>query len=180
MKCFPPSVGESLSDSLLSNWAVVATNSDQIRLLNLHTFDTDMLIGHKDLVMGLDITADGKYVVSVSNDCTLRIWSINATNGMFTECIAVGNGHTESIAAVAASKKLSTTIDDFFVVTGSKDRTIKLWSFKDINNLSITPKYTVVAHDKDINAIAIAPNDKLIATASADKSVKVLTIFFIF
>ncbi len=32
---------------------------------------------------------------------------------------------------------------------------------------------TAVAHDKDINAVAVAPNDKFIATGSQDKTAKV-------
>lgn len=30
-----------------------------------------------------------------------------------------------------------------------------------------------MAHDKDINAVAVAPNDKFIATGSQDKTAKV-------
>lgn len=34
----------------------------------------------------------------------------------------------------------------------------------------------VVAHDKDINTVAVAPNDSLIATGSQDKTAKVRLI----
>jgi hypothetical protein len=47
--------------------------------------------------------------------------------------------------------------------------------------LNVTAKYTRKAHDKDINSIDIAPNDKITATASQDRSIKVLQsqIFYI-
>jgi U3 small nucleolar RNA-associated protein 13 len=38
--------------------------------------------------------------------------------------------------------------------------------------LSVTAPITRVAHDKDINAIAISPNDRLVATGSQDKCIK--------
>ena len=37
----------------------------------------------------------------------------------------------------------------------------------------LSNNYTRKAHDKDINAIDVAPNDKLVATASQDRLVKV-------
>ncbi len=36
-----------------------------------------------------------------------------------------------------------------------------------------TAKNTVLAHDKDINCVKFSPNEKLIATASQDRSIKV-------
>ena len=44
----------------------------------------------------------------------------------------------------------------------------------------MTSSLSVLAHEKDINALAVAPNDKLIASASADKTIKVIfNAFFI-
>jgi U3 small nucleolar RNA-associated protein 13 len=88
--------------------------------------------------------------------------------------VAIGKGHTEAVAAVAFSKKVAS----MFVVSGSKDRTLKMWNLNDLsasdNNEipSLTAVQTVLAHDKDINAVCVAPNDKMIATASADKTIK--------
>jgi U3 small nucleolar RNA-associated protein 13 len=40
-------------------------------------------------------------------------------------------------------------------------------------SVTMTSSLSVLAHEKDINALAVAPNDKLIASASADKTIKV-------
>lgn len=34
------------------------------------------------------------------------------------------------------------------------------------------PRFTAKAHDKDINSVAVAPNDKLIASGSQDRLIK--------
>ena len=39
--------------------------------------------------------------------------------------------------------------------------------------LKLKSTAAVAAHDKDLNQIAVSPNDALIATASQDKTVKV-------
>ena len=39
--------------------------------------------------------------------------------------------------------------------------------------ISLNTRITQKAHDKDINSIVVAPNDKFIATGSQDKTAKV-------
>jgi U3 small nucleolar RNA-associated protein 13 len=62
---------------------------------------------------------------------------------------------------------------------------MKLWQLKVIENseggathYGVESVQTVIGHEKDINSIAVAPNDKLIASASQDKTIKVLNIQF--
>ena len=69
-------------------------------------------------------------------------------------------------------------LDTSFLVSGSQDLTLKLWPLpSDLalkkHQLSLRAEVTEKAHDKDINAIVVSPNDKLIATGSQDKTAKV-------
>lgn len=41
-------------------------------------------------------------------------------------------------------------------------------------DLSLNTSHTILAHQKEMNCVTISPNDKLIATASQDKTAKVL------
>lgn len=86
-------------------------------------------------------------------------------------CIAQGNAHTESVGAVALSrKKLS------FFVSGSQDTCLKIWKLdqnQTEENQSLAVLHTVVAHDKDINAVCVSPNDCLVASGSQDKTAKI-------
>ena len=62
------------------------------------------------------MTPDARFVLSGSNDTTLRLW--NCSTG---ECIWIFEGHRQAVTAVA------TTPDGRFVVSGSEDKTLKLW-----------------------------------------------------
>lgn len=57
------------------------------------------------------------------------------------------------------------------MVTGSQDRTIKMWQ---VGKSKAT--YTKKAHDKDINAIDISPDDSMFASASQDRTVKIWSL----
>jgi U3 small nucleolar RNA-associated protein 13 len=67
-----------------------------------------------------------------------------------------------------------------FVVSAGVDLTIKMWSLPSLDSAtdltSPLPLQTTVmqrAHDKEIQSLAVSPNDKLIATGSRDKKAKV-------
>lgn len=86
-------------------------------------------------------------------------------------CIAQGNAHTGSVGSVALSRtKMS------FLVSGSQDTCLKIWKMNPNpteENESLTVLHTAVAHDKDINAVCVSPNDSLIASGSQDKLAKI-------
>ena len=66
-----------------------------------------------------------------------------------------------------------------FLVSGGRDLTIKLWSLPqtELSRDSVLPlqsKLTQKVHDKEIQSLAVSPNDKLIASGSRDKKAKVV------
>ncbi|MBO8695560.1 hypothetical protein INO35_14400, partial [Staphylococcus aureus] len=74
------------------------------------------MIGHDNWVRGLVFHPGGKYVISASDDKTLRIWDLANKRNMKT---LLAHGH------------FCTTVDFHrsqpFVITGSVDKTIKVW-----------------------------------------------------
>ncbi|KAF9182509.1 U3 small nucleolar RNA-associated protein 13 [Haplosporangium sp. Z 767] len=159
------------------NHLAVAANSEQIRIFNLKEFECDLIYGHSDIVICLDRNTDGTLLASGSKDNTAKVWTLDLENEDADErykCIGTCVGHTEAIGAVALTRKT-----DGLLLTGSQDRTIKCWdlSTADLDepneNLRFKSHYTIQAHDKDINTISIAPNDKIFATGSQDKLAKI-------
>ncbi|KAG5188335.1 hypothetical protein JKP88DRAFT_267609 [Tribonema minus] len=174
----------------------VATNSPQIRIFDVDTFSATLLDGHADVVLALDVSPDGKYLSSVSKDQAGMVWPLSA--GMLEGTAAppgpllVLRGHTDAVGAVCMSRKVGpySAKSGAFVITGSSDKTLKRYELDglELARLSISSssdgdggaaelpvkraRHSVVAHEKDINAVAVAPNDAMVATASQDKTAK--------
>ncbi|XP_062820586.1 transducin beta-like protein 3 isoform X1 [Anolis carolinensis] len=155
---------------------VVATNSPQLKVFELSSSHCQILHGHTDTVLGLDVFRKGRMFASCGKDKTFRIW-LMAKDGT-VHCIAQGQGHTQGVGAVACSR-----MKENFVVTASQDHTIKVWPLPDslppkeddADLVTLQAQVTVKAHDKDINSVAVSPNDKLIATGSQDRTAKLWT-----
>ncbi|RHY33893.1 hypothetical protein DYB32_003281, partial [Aphanomyces invadans] len=171
LKFVPSADGAALSDRI-----VAATNSNQIRVMDRHTMSCDLLSGHSDIVMAVSVSPDGKWLVSASKDGTARVWNLATLR-----CVAVCSGHTESVGSIAMAQKIHNyTSGTAFFVTGSSDKTMKLWSMGSLLSSSTSVTTTTLsataatkAHDKDVNALAIAPNDRFIASGSQDKLIKI-------
>ncbi|OWZ19994.1 U3 small nucleolar RNA-associated protein [Phytophthora megakarya] len=174
-----------------SDVLAVATNSEQIRLLNRSTLSCELLSGHTDIVMALAVSPDGRWLVSASKDRTARLWDLRPTGGKkmgktLPRCVASCAGHTETLGAIAISQRATSfPTGAAFFVTGSSDKTLKMWSLQPLagayatpakpapTELTISTLGAVKAHDKDVNALAVSPNDRFIASASQDKLIKV-------
>lgn len=79
------------------------------------------LKGHTSWVRGLVLTPCGKYVISASNDCTLKIWDLQTGTLLRTL-----EGHHGSVRGVAFAETSSGAI----IVSGSNDETLKVWDFE--------------------------------------------------
>lgn len=53
---------------------VAATNSHDLVVFSLATRDTSLLPGHTDVILSIDVSRDGKWIVSGSRDHTVRLW----------------------------------------------------------------------------------------------------------
>lgn len=94
---------------------------------------------------------------------------------MAYECV----GHTDAVGAVAFHSRRATGAAGGFLVTGSADRTVKIWTVPSADHqpdgtgpLRCKSEFTQLAHQKDINAVAVSPNDRMFATASQDRTLK--------
>ncbi|XP_036165007.1 transducin beta-like protein 3 isoform X1 [Myotis myotis] len=154
---------------------VVASNSPCLKVFELQTSACQILHGHTDIVLALDVFRKGWLFASCAKDQSIRVWRMNKAGEV--TCVAQGSGHTHSVGTVCCSR-----LKETFLVTGSQDCTVKLWPIpKVLLSKSIAPdsgpvllqaQATQRCHDKDINSVAVAPNDKLLATGSQDRTAK--------
>ncbi|CAJ0915261.1 unnamed protein product [Ranitomeya imitator] len=142
---------------------VVATNSPQIKVFELETSNCQILYGHSETVLALDVFKKGLMFASSAKDRTVRIWRMNKSTGR-VHCVAMGGGHTNGVGAIACSDFTLKRWTLPETVTESKDQTPELESLY----ASVTEK----GHEKDINSVAVSPNDKLIASGSQDKTAR--------
>ncbi|XP_062914934.1 transducin beta-like protein 3 [Mobula hypostoma] len=155
---------------------VVATNSPQLKVFELATLNCQVLYGHTDTVLALDVFEHAAAFASCSKDKTIRVWRMNEKTGKVT-CVAQGLGHANSVGIISCTR-----LKENFIVSGSQDCTLKLWNLtkcqaarKDDKSAELEvlrASLTEKAHDKDINSVVISPNDKLIATGSQDRTAK--------
>lgn len=151
--------------------------------------EVSMYEQHTDLLNSLDATSDGMWVATASKDHTVVLWKYYRDLEEFFP-YAKFVGHVGSVTAVGLPHVMPRQWPEF-VLTVSNDLTIKKWRVPkpaaaaatggeeegdqplDEPIVVKTSEYTRRAHEKDINALSIAPNDSVFATASYDKTCKV-------
>ncbi|KAF7196352.1 Beta-TrCP [Pseudocercospora fuligena] len=171
------------------NHLVSGSRDKTIRIWDLNTqrMRGTPLIGHEASVLCLqfDPRPDEKHdiIVSGGSDNYIIIWKFSTGEKMRL----IHNGHTESV--------LNLRFDDRYLVTCSKDKTIKIWNRHDIaqndsiiptrvidtlgaelnlreNDLisAYSPLDTLVGHQAAVNAVQI--NGDVIVSASGDRTIK--------
>ena len=90
--------------------------------------------------------------------------------------MAIFKGHTANISGVCFAPKRCK-----FFTSVSQDNTLKVWKVPedawdadegDAPSEITSAQMTIMAHQKYINAVKVSPNDKIIATSSQDKTIK--------
>lgn len=169
---------------------------------------TAALHAHAANVLAIDVATAGDacFAVSASRDKSAYVWR-RGLSGRWS-CLAVAEGHTDAVAAVALSRH--NTSGGFFMVTAAVDRTLKVWSLDAVRKAAderdkkhaendpkdgtvevmargcdivdvtqsidvpqvLTANWTILSHEKDVNAVAVSPDGSVIATGSQDRSLK--------
>jgi WD40 repeat protein len=192
-------INRSLSISKNGRWLACGTTTTGIQLFNLNqpTNAPTYLEGHKGWVEALEFTNDSKGLFSSSTDNTIIYWDLIAgTNSQFVStenkirCLAVSPQGRFIVVGTDDGKVIRWDID-------SKDKTILFQSdgnkiyaitfnssgsriaFGDKNgNLRLmdtktnTVIKTALTHNAPIMDLEFSPDDRQIATASTDKTVK--------
>jgi WD40 repeat protein len=126
---------------------------ENIKLLNT-------LIGHKDIILRMAWSPDGRFLASPSVDHTIRVWKpLDNQSSLILE------GHNHGVNHVAWSP------DGKTLASVSFDKTMRIWDVSTGNCL-----YTIEAHSEDIGTIAWSPGGRVLASGSVDTTIKLWDI----
>ncbi|KAM7344473.1 transducin beta-like protein 3 [Cochliomyia hominivorax] len=150
----------------------MATNSKHIKLYDItNHMNCNIVMGHKDTVMSLSSSGASNMLLSAGKDFTICLWQLDKENAKLI-CLAKHiNSHTATIGCISFAYNCSNMF-----ASVCQSGSLKVWSLKSKtkhkDDYEFTVKYAAVAHDKEINCVAFSPNNKIIATASQDKTAK--------
>ena len=191
-------IGSTAENVMLMN---LGLGSEEEGTSALNTGRMVMLPGHKAAILSVDgdyacgagVDQELSFLlVSGSKDNSAKVWLLNSNDNdanslsvrHFANCI----GHVDAVTSVVLShlpRLHGNTLQDIllnrFLITSSDDHTIKKWDIsallKAVKNTTtveqVQTEWTVKAHEKDINAMHLSHNNKLIASSSQDRTVKI-------
>ncbi|KFE68223.1 putative serine/threonine-protein kinase pkwA [Hyalangium minutum] len=118
-----------------------------------------VLRGHSQTVDDLAFTRDGRYLVTVSDDSTVRRWDMRGGG------TRVLTGHTDEVW------RLSLSSDGKLLATAGKDRTARIW------NLETEESRVISGFPGPVDSVLFTPDDKqLIVTNRGDGLVRIWNV----
>ncbi len=110
-----------------------------------------------------------------SKDHSCRLWNLDDFS-----CCGTATGHTDAVGAVCISQREATYLSKLSaVVSGGADKVLKRWNLPNLPSLShsnqqnvLVCSHSVRGHDKDINTLAMSPNDAMVASGSQDSTIR--------
>eukprot|EP01080_Neovahlkampfia_damariscottae_P001336 gene1336-11418_t len=148
--------GNSLNDLVIASGTIF----HDILIWNVDQKLLRTLKGHVGVIFCVEISKDGNWLISASDDRTIKLWNLKDIS---QEEITL-YGHS---ARIWDCKFLS----DDRIVSCSEDSLVKIWNFQG-NSLKTLQGHT----GKNVWKISIHPNQKLIASGGSDCSIKLWNI----
>lgn len=117
------------------------------------------LAGHLSGIRDVAVTLDGHYIISGSDDRTIKVWEFNTGKEVRTL-----QGHSSDVSTV------DITPNEEYLVSVSGDNTLKIWNFKSGKLTKTLTGYS------GANTVAVTPNSKYVIAASNDRTIRVLDL----
>lgn len=160
---------------------VIGTKDGQLQLLDLAT--STILDSVEDAHQGktiwsIDLTPDGKTIVTASADKTVKFWEIKVTKDLvpgttdkYIELLKLDHTKTLELTEDASSVKVSP--DSKYLAVGLMDNTVKIFFYD-------TLKFylSLYGHKLPVLSIDISFDSKIIITSSADKNIRIWGLDF--
>lgn len=114
------------------------------------------LKGHTGNILGVDISPDGKFLATGSEDSTARLWDLASGQPVHTF-----SGHTNGVFGVAFSP------DGKYLVSASGDSTVRLWEVATGKTLKVFSAPTGLEY------VVFSPDGRFIATVGHDPDARI-------
>ena len=137
------------SETIKDNPVAYNSNFNYVLARNLES--------HSNWVGSVAISKDRQYIVSGSNDQTIKVWNLNTG-----ELERTLEGHASRVISVAISE------DGQRIISGSSDKMIKVWN---LNTGEL--ERTLEGHSDWISSVAISEDGQYLVSGSLDKTIKV-------
>lgn len=123
--------------------------------------DRRVLVAHSGPVYGVSFSPCKSYLLSCSEDGTVRLWSLLTWTN-----VCVYRGHCNPVWDVKFAPH------GYYFATCSIDRTARIWATEHHHPLRI-----FVGHEDDIDLVEFHPSSNILATGSIDKTIMLWDIF---
>jgi WD40 repeat protein len=127
-----------------------------VRVWDVASGGSQVLRGHEDGVTGLAFSPDGQRLVSASDDHTLRFWDLES-----------GQGRRVDVSGGGVTKLVLSPDGKLLAHSSYKDVRVHLWDMA-----TGAPRGVLLGHQEDVLDMAFSPDSTRLATASADKTVR--------
>jgi WD40 repeat protein len=127
---------------------------------NLPNSTIPPLLGHRGPVYGTSFNSKGSFLLSSSEDCTVRLWDVDNRS-----CVVCYHGHQYPVWNVTFSPV------DVYFISCSHDTTARLWTCDLAYPLRI-----FAGHTAGVNVAEFHPNGKYVATGSSDHTCRLWDI----
>ena len=114
-------------------------------------------IGHRGLVWSIDISSDGRWLASGSDDKSVKLWDLNKGYTVFTFV-----GHIDEVLTVAISP------NEKWLASAGRDDTVRIWNIE-----TGKEERVLKGHSKSIESLAFSPNGYWLASGSFDDTIKI-------
>ncbi|MCU0446410.1 MAG: caspase family protein [Microscillaceae bacterium] len=111
---------------------------------------------HSQAINSIDFSPDGNFLVSASEDGTLKIWETYA-----------GNERKDLTEPYTSLSRVRFSPDGKFIAGASKDKSIRLWEVGSGKRL-----FTFLGHFREVTALTFSADGKYLISGSMDNSVK--------
>lgn len=143
----------------------ITNNEDYLKRLDFvisRINERNLLKNHHELVLGVSVSPDGKFIASSSGDGKINLW--DSTNGELLDSV---QGHDSKSYNVIFSQNMD--MGRILLASSGYDNKVRLWTIEN-NRLKMFPN--VIKHKDDVWGVDFDSSNTLLASSSFDGTIK--------